>query len=151
MIYILAAPIQSGKTTSLIDWSAKRNDVDGILTPVVNGKRMFMNAATKERFPMEAVEGEAEVLTIGRFVFSKTHFGKATQIIYDAIDKEGWLIIDEIGPLELRGEGFAETLKEVVTERKENILLVVREGLQEKVKEYFGLTTDIIGNISEIL
>jgi len=138
MISILTAPIQSGKTTSLINWSAQRNDVHGILTPVVGAKRVFMNAQTKEQFPMEAT-GKEETLVVGRFVFSKAGFEKAIQIIRDAINKEGWLVIDEIGPLELKGEGFCDVLKEVLSVKREKILLVVREGITEKVKEYFNI------------
>ena len=138
MIFILTAPIQSGKTTSLISWSANRNDVHGILTPVVGSKRVFMDAKTKEQFPMEAT-GEEETLVVGRFVFSKAGFDKAIQIIREAINKEGWLIIDEIGPLELRGEGFCNVLKDVLAVRKEKMILVVREGMTEQVKEYFGI------------
>src|SRR5438093_50098 len=138
MIFILTAPIRSGKTTSLISWSAERNDVYGIFTPVIGGKRVFMNAHTKEQFPMEAT-GDEETLTIGRFAFSKTHFDKAIQIIRDAINNEGWLVIDEIGPLELRGDGFCNVLKEVLEKRQEKILLVAREGITEKVKEYFNI------------
>jgi nucleoside-triphosphatase len=140
MIYILSAPIRSGKTTSLVHWTAKRDDAFGILTPVERGKRFFMNAKTREQFPMEA-SGNEETLSVGRFVFSKASFEKAIQMIRDAIHKQGWLVIDEIGPLELRGDGFCEVLKEVLTERKEKILLVAREGMAEKVKEHFGINT----------
>ncbi len=145
-VYILTALIQTGKTTSLINWSEKKEDVFGILTPVVNGKRMFMDVHTRQLFRMEAKEGERDVLNIGRFVFSKTNFNRAIQIIRDAINKNGWLVIDEIGPMELKGEGFATVLKEVVQQRKENTLLVVREGLAEKVKEHFQLTNATISN-----
>lgn len=138
MVFILTAPIQSGKTTSLVNWSATRNDVRGILTPVVEGKRVFMNALTREQFPMETT-GQEETLTIGRFAFSKAAFDKAIQIIRDAINKEGWLVIDEIGPLELRGQGFCDILKEALLVRQEKILLVVREGLGQKVKGYFNM------------
>ena len=138
-VYILTAPVQTGKTTSLVNWSAKRNDVYGILTPIVDGKRVFMNAHTKEQFPMEAIEGEKEVLTVGRFIFSKRNFDKAIQIIREAIDKKKWLIIDEIGPLELQGRGFHDILREVLLKRKGNLLLVVREGLAEKVQQYFEI------------
>ena len=144
MIFVLTAPVQSGKTTSLINWSANREDVYGILTPVVNGKRVFMNAHTIEQFPMEANEGGEEILTVGKFVFSQTNFNKAIQIIDNAIYKSGWLIVDEIGPLELRGEGFAEVVKEVLAQRNEKTLLVVREGLAQQVKAYFNLQQAII-------
>ena len=70
-IFILTGPVQTGKTTSLIKWTEKRNDVYGILTPVVDGKRMFMNVQARQLFYMEATEEETEVLTVGRFIFSK--------------------------------------------------------------------------------
>ena len=150
-VYILTAPIQTGKTTSLVSWSEKREDVHGILTPVVDGKRMFMDAHTRQLFLMEAKEGEVDILTVGRFVFSKANFDKAIQIIRDAIDKNGCLVIDEIGPMELRGEGFAEILKEVLAQRKENTLLVVREGLAEIVKEYFQITNVTMSNSLSVI
>ena len=141
-IYILTAPVQSGKTTALLKWSAERTDVHGILTPVVNGTRMFMNAANRQLFLMEAKQGETEVLEVGKFVFSKNNFNTAIQIIKDAINQQGWLVIDEIGPLELRGEGFSEVLKEVLVRRKDKILLVVRDkdDMQEKVQKAFNIT-----------
>lgn len=149
-VYILTAPIQTGKTTSLINWSKERNDMYGILTPVVTGKRVFMDAHTKEQWPMEANNGE-ETVTVGRFVFSKTGFEKAISIIRDGIDKDGWLILDEIGPLELRDEGFSEILKEVLVEKKSKTILVVREGLAEQVINSFGITEFyILQNIEEL-
>lgn len=140
MIYILSAPIRSGKTTSLVHWTAEKDDAFGILTPVENGKRFFMNVKTREQFPMEA-SGNEETLSVGRFVFSKDGFEKAIQIIRDAMHKQGWLVIDEIGPLELRGEGFCEVLKEILAERNEKILLVAREGMAENLKKQFGIDT----------
>ena len=145
-VYILSAPIQTGKTTSLVKWSEKRNDVYGILTPVVDGKRMFMNAHSRQLFLMEAKEGETETVNIGRFVFSKTNFNKAIQIVRDGMDKEGWLVIDEIGPMELKDEGFSEVLKEVLAKRQNKTLLVIRDKdeMVEKVKVCFGISDAII-------
>jgi nucleoside-triphosphatase THEP1/ABC-type thiamin/hydroxymethylpyrimidine transport system permease subunit len=147
-IYILTAPVQTGKTTSLIKWAEKRDDVHGILTPVVNGARFFMNMHNRQLFAMGAKKEETEVLTVGRFVFSKTNFEKAIQIIRDSIHKEGWLVIDEIGPMELRGEGFSDVLKEVLANRKGNILLVIRDkdAIVEQVKEKFAMNDVLLIN-----
>ena len=138
-IFILSAPVQTGKTNSLVNWSANRRDVYGILSPVVRGERMFMDARSRERFQMEACEDE-EWLGAGRYNFSRNNFEKAAQIIRDAIHEEGWLVIDEIGPLELRGEGFSQVLQEVLTIRQERILLVVRDKDETvaKVKSLVG-------------
>lgn len=149
MIYILSAPVQSGKTTSLINWSAARKDVYGILTPVINGKRVFMNAETREQFPMEA-SVEEETLSIGRFKFSNNSFEKAIQIIRDAINNDGWLVIDEIGPLELEGRGFYDIVNEILLLRKNKTILVVRKGMAEKVKNRFGINATELNSIEEI-
>lgn len=149
-IYILTGPVQSGKTTALIQWLTQRNDVNGILTPVVDGKRVFMNAATKEQFAMEAT-GNEEAVSIGRFVFSKRGFNKAAQIIRGTIDENSWLIIDEIGPLEMRGEGFFDAFKEVLAKRNKKLLLVIREGLVNEVIEKFSVIGPVIINNPENL
>jgi len=150
-IFILTAPIQTGKTTSLMTWSANRNDIYGILTPVINGKRVFMNVQTKEQFPMEANESETDVLTVGRFTFSKNSFNKAIQIIREAINKDGWLIIDASDLMELRGEGFHDLLIEVMKERKEKVVLVIREGLAQQAINFFDLQNAIrVNNASAI-
>jgi len=99
---------------------------------------------------MEAT-GQEDTLAVGRFVFSKAGFNQAIQIIRDANTKEGWLVIDEIGPLEINGQGFCDVLKEVLSVRREKILLVVREGMIDRVKETFALPHVIcISSVSDI-
>jgi len=149
MIYILSAPVQTGKTTSLIEWSSGKKDVWGILTPVVDGKRVFMDVHSREQFSMEAVEGE-ETLDVGRFQFSKKNFSNAVDIIRESIDKDGWLIVDEIGPLELRGQGFHDIVKELLASRNQRIILVVREGLAQQVKDHFMIDATIIDAINKL-
>ena len=153
IVYILTAPIQTGKTSSLVNWSQNREDIYGILTPVVNGKRMFLDISSGSYFEMEAAIGEREVYEVGRFVFSKSSFQKAGRIIQDGINKKAWVVIDEVGPLELRGEGFFKILKEVLSSQRTDqcTLLVVREGLVPKVKEAFNLREAIVvRSVSEL-
>jgi nucleoside-triphosphatase THEP1 len=148
-VHIVLGPIQSGKTTTLLNWSSRRSDVQGILTPVEDGKRVFVNAATKEIFAMEAAEGETDVLKVGRFVFSKKGFEKAVAVIREASQLPDWLIIDEIGPMELSGEGFHDVLKEVLATPVEGrkIILVIRKGLEEKVIAYFEISGSVTWSI----
>lgn len=98
---------------------------------------------------MEAT-GEEETLAIGRFVFSKAGFNKAIQIIRNAINNEGWLVIDEIGPLELEGKGFYTIVNEILTMRKNKTILVVRKGMVEKVKDRFMINAKEVNSIDEI-
>lgn len=145
-VVILTNRVQTGKTTSLLRWSEGRKDVAGILTPVVNGKRVFMDVHTREQFAMEALETEVDVVSVGRFVFSKASFERAQSIILSGIGKRGYLVIDEVGPLELRGEGFFAVVKEALKkqESEQVIILVVREGLVDRVREFFGLKEIVI-------
>jgi nucleoside-triphosphatase THEP1 len=124
-----------------MNWASDKDDIYGVLTPIVNGKRVFMNVATKEQFPMEAKKEELDKISIGKHAFSKKGFEKAIAIINIARPNRGWLIIDEIGPLELLGQGFSKVLNEVIAEANEqlHLLIVVRKELVEKIKEQFGL------------
>src|SRR5687768_551671 len=76
-ILILKGPVHSGKTTALQKWMSNRADVHGIITPVINERRVFINIKTHEKFRMEATEPDKQTLVIGRFVFSKMAFAKA--------------------------------------------------------------------------
>jgi nucleoside-triphosphatase len=142
--FLVSGEIHSGKTTRLQDWCENRTDVYGILTPKENGRRMFREVKSGESWEMEASEGE-DFLTVGRYRFSKEGFEKAVAVLENGWKARGdrWLLFDEIGPLELRGEGFYESLKTALevssNENNLRILLVVRNGLEEKVEETFGL------------
>lgn len=139
-IYIYSAPIHSGKTTALVNWISNKKDVGGILSPVVDGQRVFMNVADKETFSMLAVPDESKTIEVGRYRFSFSAFEKASETIIDAAKNYSILIIDEIGPLELRGEGFASTLKSVLAHNYNSIvILTVRDFLVNDVKDYFNI------------
>ena len=100
-----------------------------------------MDAHTKEHFAMEAEPGEEEILSVGRFAFSKKAFEKAIDILNQSMkEKKGWLIIDEIGPLELEGKGFFETAKQILSNQNSlNLLFIIREHLVEKAIDFFKL------------
>ncbi len=143
--FLLTGPINSGKTTRLTEWSKNRNDVYGILTPKINGKRVFMDVATGEQFEMEAQENEENVLNIGKYIFSVAGFDRAKNIVRNATNrKNAWLIIDEVGPMELKGEGFSVELQELLESKEDSLrlIIVVREGLVEEVVSHFGITTN---------
>ena len=94
---------------------------------------------------MEAQENEENVLGIGKYIFSLAGFDRAKNIIRNATKrKNGWLIIDEVGPLELKGEGFEEEIKELLNSKDDSfkVIIVVRESLVEEVVSYFGIATN---------
>jgi nucleoside-triphosphatase len=141
-IFIFSGPVNSGKTTRLLAWKNGKN-CSGILTPKINGKRMFMNVGTDEFFPMEADESEP-VFEIGKYKFSRINFDRAVTVLKEEYDDENteWLIIDEIGPLELKGDGFSAILKRIISgHRKLKLVLVIREQLADEVLKVFNIQT----------
>ena len=90
---------------------------------------------------MEAEADEENVFEVGRFVFSKKAFEKANGILEKASkEKDSWIIVDEIGPVELKGEGFHEMIKEILSSKSGlSILFVVRQGILDEVMQHFGV------------
>jgi nucleoside-triphosphatase len=142
-VYILTGKKHSGKTTHLLNNYVVDKNVAGILSPVINGKRFFLDIKTKERFDMEASPDEKDVLQIGNYAFSQKAFDKAVSILENSLhEKPSWLIIDEIGPLELSGKGFCSLLEKLIAgPLSVRILIVIREELVSAVINQFQITS----------
>ncbi len=150
-VYILTGTIHSGKSSTLANWCKTRNDVFGILSPVENGKRFFQDISNGEKFPMEAGPDEISTIPIGKFKFSMSAFSKAIEVITrSSYNKNGWLVIDEIGPLELSGRGFDEVLKELLDNSPSNIklILVIRDTIKDDVIQRYSLSEHLIKEVN---
>ncbi|MEM5539212.1 nucleoside-triphosphatase [Olleya sp. AS48] len=157
MIYILTGAIRSGKTTALLDWSKNKNDVDGLLCPDdANGKRYFLKLKNKTTFKLEA-EAEAEaIVAIGNFKFLQSAFNEANDylILEASKTKPQFLIIDEIGKLELKNEGLHVSTQALISQfrSKDNshLILVVRDYLLDAVLEHYEITECSILTIEDL-
>lgn len=145
MIQILTGPIRSGKTTALWHWSKMRSDTGGVLSPDVGALRSLHNVRTSERIAWQKQEVTDDTdLIIGRFVFDQRAFSTAVGWL-DAhlMDPEiGYVILDEIGPLELKGRGWDPWLRGALDHFGEKTLIVVvRDFLLDEVVEKYGWHT----------
>ena len=147
-IYIFSRPIHSGKTTELLQWCNLQKNIYGILMPDINGCRKILNIETKEIFDIECVDTARtnEPLTsIGKFNFYTAAFEKANSILLDALSQNpDWLVIDEAGKLELKGEGFYSSIEEAARlysnkNKPGNLVITVRDGLCEEVVSFFNI------------
>ena len=137
-IILYSGPKHVGKTTALQAWAAARTDVAGFFTPVVHSRRYFLDVETGAQFPMEAMDGEP-TLEIGRYRFSAAAFTRAGVILMEAMGRQPILVVDEIGPLELQGKGFAHVVRALIQHLSGTLVLVVREELLQDVKDYFQI------------
>lgn len=136
-IIILSGEKQSGKTTNLMRRFAKSNEVGGVLMPVIDGIRHFYDLASKETWKAETDQNKENSFSVGRFTFSVEAFKKANQAIISAIGKFPIVIIDEIGPLEIKQKlGLHPAFEFCLKNRKDIrfLILVVRPSLVEEVR-----------------
>lgn len=136
-LIFLTGPTGVGKSTWLK--SQLPQGSTGILSLLVKNNRYFLDLSTQQQWPMEAAAGEADVLLVGRYRFSALAFARSRQLLLQAskAHREQWLVVDEVGPLELRGEGLAPVLSEVVTYPGPQ-LWVVREACLEAVRQQWA-------------
>lgn len=144
-IFVYSGPLHSGKTTRLEQWIKKTPAVDGILTPVIKDKRHIKFIKTGEMYQLETDSQDAAFFQqIGKYKFRTDVFQKARKFLINLIDNTpAWIVIDEIGFLELDGHGFEPVVSELIhkldSAKDVHILIVVRDYLKEKVMDYYKL------------
>ena len=144
---IVTGPIQSGKTTRLTAWVKCHQGCCGLLSPVINNRRYIYSIDADEYRCLEAEKDHAsdqKIISIGRYNFLESTFAWARKQLAIAAKRNcKWLIIDEIGPLELDGRGLEPKVGEIVNtalqSEKNNLILVVRDSLIEKVVNFYHL------------
>lgn len=150
MIYILTGPINTGKTSWLIDDFKKRSNADGFACRKVrvNGEHIgyeLVHLKTGEtcqfiRKIAHIPEDWNEAFRLGvHYSFNKEGAAFAQKITDEALNsKIDFFYLDEVAHLELKGQGFADILKRILAARID-MLLVVREALVEKITKTFGI------------
>jgi len=146
MIYIFTGAIRTGKTSALLDWANVRNDTDGLLCPDnENGKRYFLKIKSGNSFPLEVEAKTEDVIVIGDFRFLKAAFQEANDYLLAVNEARdfSYLIVDELGKLELKNEGLHASAEKLIPQYITNVsfhlILVVRESLLEEVVQHYNI------------
>lgn len=137
MIYLLTGPVGGGKTTYLrkVIQALSSSDlaVDGFLN-----KRLLEDEATigydlydlklGASIPFLRKQGEADWERTGDYFFLPQGLETASRIVARGA-RSDLLVIDEVGPLELKGRGLWPALEPVLSNKDCPCLLVVRERI----------------------
>jgi molybdopterin-guanine dinucleotide biosynthesis protein A len=142
-IFILSGGTGSGKTTNLLRWAENSVTISGFVSLKIDGQRFFQNLKSGEIRPME---NKNSTLKVGKYVFDEKTFSWAADELYRQFDSDTeWLIIDEIGPLEVRKQqGFHELLLKILHENgtlKPKLLFVVRDALVDEFLDHYRITS----------
>jgi len=100
---------------------------------------------------MQGSPTDSNVIAIGKYIFNTRAFDHAKEVLRTALNqRKDWLIIDEIGPLELKGGGFDNILREILSEKDDKhqpqkgniqLILVIRESLVDAIVKAYGIET----------
>lgn len=152
-IILYTGPVKSGKTSSLFSLVQNRNDMCGILTPLIDEKKYLYNIQTGEKRLLEADAGNSEIVTVGKYKFRRDVFDWGKEILKSAFQTTAsYLIIDEIGPLEFEGKGLSPAVDEILNAsitHSKIFIIVVRESLKDKFFEHFQIDRSIVNYFSD--
>jgi nucleoside-triphosphatase THEP1 len=96
-----------------------------------------------ERRPLCRTEGPGDWPSQGPFRFSPEGLAFGRQALDAALRRDpDVVIVDEVGPLELRGEGWSAGLDALVRGRRRPMVWAVRQGLIDEVRLRWGLAQD---------
>ncbi len=137
----ITGPVHTGKTTRLAARIAENpSHYCGLLAPVnENGKRYLKDIVSGERRMLDCAPDSKDAVAVGPYFFCETVFAWGRTLLLQHHEKypNRTLVIDEIGKLELRGEGLAKACWDII-ELRESIalstLLIVRDSLVDEVK-----------------
>lgn len=162
-IIVFTAPVNAGKTTALMEWVKGKGNIGGFLAPDIDGRRRLYFLRSRQLHDFQLTETAAkkaapgETVAIGRFFFDASAFALARQTLLEDSERGcRWVIIDEVGKLELQGKGLepaaGEAVRKFMTgEAPGKLLLVVRNELVEKVAAYYGLEQYTVIRLGEAL
>jgi len=141
-VLLIHGDIGSGKTRRAAAWIEAEGlagrPVAGVLALKSPTGRRFMDIATGDQVPLEHPAEDEVAVPVGRFQFRQAAFDWAVHRIEQSLGQAGSVVIDEVGPLELRNGGFAALLDRLerdypATRR----VLLVRSSLVDAVTGRF--------------
>lgn len=142
-VFILTGEINSGKSRLAEDiFKALRSEgltVGGIIQRKVmrNGERYgydLLNIRTQESTPLCRTEAPDEGIVAGPFKFYPGGIRFGIESLSPAAIKDcDVVIVDEVGPLEIKGEGWYEPVTGMLKNYSGNLLIVIRKHLVEEI------------------
>jgi nucleoside-triphosphatase THEP1 len=140
---LVTGPTHSGKTGQLMAWAEGRPEVVGIAAPDGPTGRRMIDLRSGDHVEMEHPAAHEPAVEIGPYRFRQAAFDWAQPRLLHAADDPlaRYLVIDEIGPLELRGDALAPVL-DVLLARPHlpELVVVVRDSLRDTVAARFDLS-----------
>ncbi len=147
MIFVLTGPVHSGKTTflkRLVDSLRRENlKTAGFLSvAIIRNKEILgydlYDLKDEQYIPYIRREGEEGWERIGSYFFIPEALAHARDQILRSRGVN-ILVVDEIGPLEIKGEGLWSALRQALSSPPKGLILVIRKSI---LKDFLRLLRD---------
>lgn len=125
----------------------------------VTAKGVIENGIKKEFYLEDISNGEQKILcsvnkigntNTGRFYFNDDTFKWGEKILKSVENnKKTVVIVDEVGPLELKNKGWSDSIEDLFSKNEVKIIWVVRKGLVKSVLRKFAVSKATIYDINE--
>ena len=144
-IFVISGETRSGKTTFLkqiindLKQANPQLKIGGIIAHGTDyrGERFgfsIENIITGEKqYLCSREKAHDDDLKTGRFYFSKTGFEFGNNAILDELENMDILVIDEVGYLEIKGQGWFEVIEKAMNKPGLDMIFVVRKRILEDV------------------
>lgn len=145
-IIIISGEQGEGKTTFLEEVIAllheERIDFDGIIAKGIDesGERKgfdLIYLKTGKIYPLSTTTPTVDYTRYGRFFFDENVFHKVTNLLKNTAS--GFVIIDEVGPLELQDKGWASAIEQLLNNNT-SMIWVVRKSLLDAVINHWEIS-----------
>ncbi len=150
---LITGPPRCGKSTlisMLIEYFKKKSyKIEGFLTPEIRkkGKRIgfdIKNLNTGEQVPLARIGTHDLQFKLGRYsIFLENLEKTLDKLKFDDIKKADFLIIDEIGKMELFSKKFQELLKKLF-KSDISILATIGQKLKHPIKDHILKIPNIV-------
>ena len=160
-VIIITGKKQGGKTTyvqSLIKilqnkgYTVKGFSAKGKFKDNVHSEFYISDIQTDESIMICNTEGTEDQKRIGRFYFNEEGLNFGKNILKpEKLGQTDFVVIDEIGPFELKGRGWTESIEKLLEHDDYKMIWVVREKLVYDILRRFGITKGIIVDIKKYL
>ena len=151
-IYVLTGPVQGGKTTLVSEKISllreKGVKVWGFLCPgsFTEGKRSAFSLVDLEtgcRIPLGDANAQKGWVKFRRFFFNPEAFIAGELWIKRCLTRDpNLVVIDEVGPMELEGNGWAKTLDTLAHKSSLTQLWIVRQEIVQEVLRKWSIPED---------
>ena len=156
-LIVISGKRQEGKTfyvEKLSDiFKVKGYKVSGFIAPgKFKGNKRFefriKNIKTGELKILCSTDSETGQMRTGQFYFSEEGLNFGKEILYTKnLTDTDFVIVDELGPLELRGKGWSLAVEELLNSGEHMMICTVRENLVYDILRRFGVTDALIFDI----